>query len=60
MVDVVCESQNFITHLEDASSISLRDVDRFNKIYNWFLKSLEKRKIPNLLEKDPNMVKWGY
>ncbi|CAF3944692.1 unnamed protein product, partial [Rotaria sordida] len=42
-VDLVANSQKFFRDLEDASSVSLRDVARFCRLYNWFLDSLSQR-----------------
>ena len=51
--DLVCElifvSQNFVRNIEEASSVSLRDVDRFRLFYNWFYCNIQKReKILNI------------
>ncbi|CAF4465583.1 unnamed protein product, partial [Rotaria magnacalcarata] len=38
-------SQQFFREYEDASSVSLRDVARFCRLYNWFLKSICTREL---------------
>jgi hypothetical protein len=48
IVTVISKSQKFFRELEDVSSVSLRDVARFCRLYNWFRRSiieLERRKI---------------
>ncbi|CAF3907546.1 unnamed protein product, partial [Rotaria sp. Silwood2] len=42
-VDLLANSQKYFRELEDASSVSLRDVARFCRLYNWFLDSLSQR-----------------
>ena len=36
-VDLLVNSQSHIRNLEDVSSVSLRDIARFCRLYNWFL-----------------------
>ncbi|UJR16715.1 hypothetical protein I4U23_003615, partial [Adineta vaga] len=43
IVDLLVESQNHFRDLEDTSSVSLRDIARFCRLYNWFLDSLNQR-----------------
>jgi len=45
-VDCLCSSHNFIIELEETSSVSLRDINRFMVFYNWFKKSIISRKPP--------------
>ncbi|CAF1340047.1 unnamed protein product [Adineta steineri] len=42
-VELLTRSQNHFRDLEDASSVSLRDIARFCRLYNWFLDSLNQR-----------------
>ncbi|CAF4188757.1 unnamed protein product, partial [Rotaria magnacalcarata] len=42
-VDLLVNSQKHFRQLEDASSVSLRDIARFCRLYNWFLESLSQR-----------------
>ncbi|CAF4074192.1 unnamed protein product [Rotaria sordida] len=42
-VDLLVNSQKHFRELEDASSVSLRDIARFCRLYNWFLDSLSQR-----------------
>lgn len=35
-VTLICKSQEFIRQMEDVSSVSLRDVARFCRLFNWF------------------------
>jgi hypothetical protein len=42
-VDLLVDSQNHFRELEDVSSVSLRDIARFCRLYNWFLDSLNQR-----------------
>jgi hypothetical protein len=46
-LDLVCDlisaSQRFISSLEDVSSVSLRDVDRFRIFYEWFNENINIR-----------------
>ncbi|CAM2726708.1 unnamed protein product [Rotaria socialis] len=42
-VDLLVNSQKHFRELEDASSVSLRDIARFCRLYNWFLESLSQR-----------------
>ena len=50
--DMVLTSQNFIRKSNDTSSVSLRDIRRFNIFYEFFFNYLRKKKemIPSLLE----------
>ena len=41
--DLIFASQNFIRQLEEASSVSLRDVDRFRMFFEWFSVNIQKR-----------------
>lgn len=41
--ELLVSSQNHFRDLEDASSVSLRDIARFCRLYNWFLDSLQQR-----------------
>ncbi len=43
VVLAISRSQKFFRELEDVSSVSLRDVARFCRLYNWFRKSIMKR-----------------
>ncbi|CAF2771043.1 unnamed protein product [Rotaria sp. Silwood2] len=40
MTILLIQSQDFFRRLEDVSSVSLRDVARFCRLYNWFFQSL--------------------
>ena len=54
--DFVNMSQQYIREIEDACSVSLRDVARFMKLMEWFTKSLKDRPRPNKIrnEDDPD------
>ncbi|CAF0841320.1 unnamed protein product [Didymodactylos carnosus] len=41
---LISKSQNYLRTLEDVSSVSLRDVARYCRLYNWFYKSIVIRK----------------
>ena len=43
VVLAISRSQKFFREHEDVSSVSLRDVSRFCRLYNWFRKSIMKR-----------------
>ncbi|CAF1040574.1 unnamed protein product, partial [Didymodactylos carnosus] len=43
VVRLLVESQNHFRQNEDVSSVSLRDIARFCRLYNWFFKSLIQR-----------------
>ncbi|CAF3343766.1 unnamed protein product [Rotaria socialis] len=43
VVVMISQSQKFFRDLEDVSSVSLRDVARFCRLYNWFYKSIVER-----------------
>ncbi|CAM4786956.1 unnamed protein product [Rotaria magnacalcarata] len=43
IVELLVQSQNHFRQIEDASSVSLRDIARFCRLYNWFLNSLIER-----------------
>ncbi|CAF2688686.1 unnamed protein product [Rotaria sp. Silwood2] len=43
IVQLLVHSQNHFRQIEDASSVSLRDIARFCRLYNWFLDSLIER-----------------
>ena len=46
--DLISASQQFIKSLEDVSSVSLRDVDRFRIFYQWFNTNIpERNKLSN-------------
>ena len=42
-IELLVQSHNHFRDLEGASSVSLRDIARFCRLYNWFLDSLNKR-----------------
>lgn len=42
-VDLLVESQKYFRDFEDVSSVSLRDIARFCRLYNWFYESLQER-----------------
>ncbi|CAF1092976.1 unnamed protein product [Adineta steineri] len=42
-VKIISKSHEFFRDLEDISSVSLRDVARFCRLYNWFRKSIIER-----------------
>ncbi len=42
-VELLVHSHNHFRDLEDASSVSLRDIARFCRLHNWFLDSLNQR-----------------
>ncbi|EFC43205.1 Hypothetical protein NAEGRDRAFT_80150 [Naegleria gruberi] len=52
---IICESQAFVRDLEDASSVSLRDVNRFIVLCQYFLETLKKRSEPL---KKANQIMW--
>ena len=54
VVESICQSQEFFRQLEDVSSVSLRDVARFCRLYNWFYQSITKREGEN---KAPTLVR---
>ena len=43
VVTAISRSQKFFREFEDVSSVSLRDVSRFCRLYNWFRKSIRQR-----------------
>ncbi|CAF3450207.1 unnamed protein product, partial [Rotaria sp. Silwood2] len=43
LVTLVCKSQAFIRTIEDVSSVSLRDVSRFCRLFNWYHASVIER-----------------
>ncbi|CAF4619289.1 unnamed protein product, partial [Rotaria magnacalcarata] len=43
VIQLLLQSQNHFRQIEDASSVSLRDIDRFCRLYNWFLDSICQR-----------------
>ena len=47
-VRLLVSSQNHFRELEDASSVSLRDIARFCRLYNWFFSSLVHRSGENM------------
>ena len=49
-------SQQFFRDHEDVSSVSLRDVARFCRLYNWFFKSIRIREGEEQLAINPNNV----
>ncbi|CAF3712950.1 unnamed protein product [Rotaria sp. Silwood1] len=51
-VDLLVNSQKHFRELEDASSVSLRDIARFCRLYNWFLESLSQRSKVGELKKN--------
>jgi hypothetical protein len=56
-LDLVCElifvSQNFVRNIEEVSSVSLRDVDRFRLFFKWFYCNIKKREnILNILSNE--------
>ncbi|CAF1639071.1 unnamed protein product, partial [Adineta ricciae] len=52
-VTLLLSSQNHMRDLEDVSSVSLRDVARFCRLYNWFLNSLNQRANENPSKERP-------
>ncbi|CAF3429598.1 unnamed protein product, partial [Rotaria sp. Silwood2] len=44
-IQLLSRSQQFIRKIEDVSSVSLRDVARFCRLYNWFHESINVRSI---------------
>ena len=48
MIEMMCkmiiQCHEYFKQNEESSSISLRDVDRFNTLYKWFKKSLDEKK----------------
>ncbi len=46
LVDVLCESQNFVRSQDAEYSVSLRDVKRFRKLAEWFYFHLKNRPQP--------------
>ncbi|CAF4298072.1 unnamed protein product, partial [Rotaria sp. Silwood2] len=56
-VDLLVNSQQHFRELEDASSVSLRDIARFCRLYNWFLESLTQRsKVGELKKSTQNFL----
>ena len=51
--DLISISQCFIKNLEDVSSVSLRDIDRFRTFYLWFKVNINKR---NSLMKEKHLI----
>jgi len=49
-VELLVRSQNHFRDLEDVSSVSLRDIARFCRLYNWFLSSLKQRTTETITE----------
>ena len=42
--EMIFESHKYIREIEEVSSVSLRDVDRFRKLYDWFDKVIQSRR----------------
>ena len=47
IIELLINSQNHFRRLEDASSVSLRDIARFCRLYNWLINSIISRTIDN-------------
>ena len=57
VIDLICASHRFLRELEDISSVSLRDVARFCRLYKWFRKSLDDSEVPSKqLIKDASLL----
>jgi hypothetical protein len=54
-VVLLVNSQKHFRELEDASSVSLRDIARFCRLYNWFLGSLINRSRKNGAKETPDL-----
>ena len=50
---LLATSQRFFRHLEDASSVSLRDVARFCRLYNWYQDLITLREGERMLAQSP-------
>ncbi|KAG2374013.1 hypothetical protein C9374_011678 [Naegleria lovaniensis] len=46
--NLLFSSQEYIRQCEDKSSVSMRDIARFKKLYHWFYNSLKDKKPPTL------------
>ncbi|CAF1035564.1 unnamed protein product [Rotaria sordida] len=55
IVRLLVQSQNHFRQIEDASSVSLRDIARFCRLYNWFLDSLIQRDITKKFKDLPSI-----
>jgi len=47
IIDSLLDCHKFYRDLEDESSVSLRDIDRFIKVLNWFIENLAKIRSEN-------------
>ncbi|CAF2108430.1 unnamed protein product [Rotaria magnacalcarata] len=54
VIQLLFQSQNHFRQIEDASSVSLRDIDRFCRLYNWFLDSICQRGPQENLDNPPD------
>ncbi|CAF3763739.1 unnamed protein product, partial [Rotaria sp. Silwood1] len=55
IVRLLVQSQNHFRQIEDASSVSLRDIARFCRLYNWFLDSLIQRDVAKKFKDSSSM-----
>ncbi|CAF1490875.1 unnamed protein product, partial [Adineta ricciae] len=53
-VDLLIASHNHFRDVEDTSSVSLRDIARFCRLYNWFFHSLNERAATNDSKERPS------
>ncbi|CAG9322655.1 unnamed protein product [Blepharisma stoltei] len=58
-VDFICLSHNHFQKSEDASSVSLRDVSRFIKLYKWFKNSIIEKKAHRNERYQENLKKYN-
>ena len=57
VIDLISESHRFLRELEDISSVSLRDVARFCRLYKWFSQYLDDPNMPSkMLAKDASLL----
>ncbi|CAF4169052.1 unnamed protein product [Rotaria sp. Silwood2] len=56
VVNLLVQSQNHFRQIEDASSVSLRDIARFCRLYNWFLNSLIQRNVKDIFQKPSEVI----
>ncbi|CAF5016136.1 unnamed protein product, partial [Rotaria sp. Silwood1] len=56
VVNLLVQSQNHFRQIEDASSVSLRDIARFCRLYNWFLDSLIQRYFKQTFQQQSEVV----
>ncbi|OMJ88238.1 hypothetical protein SteCoe_9902 [Stentor coeruleus] len=54
---LICSLHEYYSNSEDVSSVSLRDVIRFTKLYNWFNQSIKVRKLQKMKKMSLNFLK---